>query len=234
MVNWKSKYLKYKLKYKKLTGSGTCASGECEVKEVKFKQYICLLESPGVAYRNNPTWSKKDKIDTPPGPNYPDIVDVIEKIDGWIKTNHGWLPLKSPDGKQELFKELSLDDKDIVEALDMDISVNVKFNGVKLKNIDYDKSYNFNINPMWTVRTTLFNILWKHTKDLLGDLLDVSKFVMIFADEELNHSTRIYQAGIRDEAIIEIDGASELIMAYEKDEFYKTLRKHREELGRPY
>jgi len=230
MVNYKSKYLKYKLKYEKLTGGGTCASGKCKEKEVKFKQYLCLLKNPGVAYRNNPTW--EDKIDTPPGPKYPDIVNVIEEKDGWILAEDGWLPLMSPDGKIKLFKELSLDDTDdiddIDEALDLDISVNVIFKDVS------NEIHKFNINPMFTVKSTIFNILREYTNDSLVDTLDVKEFVMIFADEELNHSTRLYQAGIRDEATIEIDGAREFIYKYKTKIFYEDLRKHREKLGRPY
>tara|TARA_B100001094_G_scaffold76608_1_gene72977 strand:- start:382 stop:1065 length:684 start_codon:yes stop_codon:yes gene_type:complete len=227
MVNYKSKYLKYKLKYQKLIGGGTCASGKCKEKEVEFKQYLCLLKDPGVAYRNNPIW--EDKIDTLPGPKYPDVVNVIDEKDGWILAEDGWLPLMSPDGKIKLFKELSLDDNDIDEALDMDISVNVIFKDVS------NEIHKFNINPMFTVKSTIFNILLKLINyDSLGDTLDVKEFVMIFADEELNHSTRLYQEGISDEATIEIDGAREFIYKYKTKIFYEDLRKHREKLGRPF
>ena len=232
MVNWKSKYLEMKLKYInakiKLTGGGTCASGKCKEKDVEFKQYLCLLKDPGVAYRNNPIL--EDKIDTLLGPKYPDVVNVIEEKDGWILAEDGWLPLMSPDGKIKLFKELSLDDTDdIDEALDLDISVNVIFKDVS------NEIHKFNINPMFTVTSTIINILLKLINyDSLGDTLDVKEFVMIFADEELNHSTRLYQAGISDEATIEIDGAREFIYKYKTKIFYEDLRKHREKLGRPY
>lgn len=71
------------------------------------KEYVCLISSPGVAYRNTPNFKDKIPTDILHGPESPARVVGSELQPGWIKTELGWLPLASPDGKIKILEEVA-------------------------------------------------------------------------------------------------------------------------------